>query len=259
MKTQRLQYCHNNRSMRSLTCQAILFDLDGTLVDSTQQVEDIWRRWAERNGIEPSRILSMSHGRRTEDTLREVAPHLDIEAEARFLNAEELRFHEGIKAIQGSGALLETLPSDRWAVVTSATHAAAIQRLRCAGLLEPTVLVAAEDVLEGKPDPAGYLRACELLGFSPDQCLVVEDAPAGILAARAAGMRVLGVTTTFPASELLADECIRDFRDVRVVSAMGDDDLHLQLGCGDFPSLPGCPGSDSEDAISFEPGELFLS
>lgn len=216
-----------------MTCKAILFDLDGTLVDSTEQVEDIWRRWAERDGIEPSRILSMSHGRRTEDTLQEVVPYLDIEAEARFLNAEELRFHEGIKAIHGSGALLETLPRDRWAVVTSATRAAAKLRLGCAGLPIPTTLVAAEDVVEGKPDPAGYLRACELLGFSPDQCLVAEDAPAGVLAARAAGMRVLGVTTTFPASELLADECLRDFCDVRVVSVMGDDQLHLQLGLGE--------------------------
>src|SRR5579862_9807537 len=103
--------------MQLITCKAILFDLDGTLVDSTQQVEDIWRRWAERHGIETSRILSMSHGRRTEDTLREVTPHLDIEAEAKFLNAEELRFHEGIKAIRGSKMLLETLPRDRWAVV----------------------------------------------------------------------------------------------------------------------------------------------
>jgi sugar-phosphatase len=217
----------NEQALRSIRCKAILFDMDGTLVDSTHCVEAIWSRWAHRHGIEPSRVLSVSHGRRTIDTLREVAPHLDIEAEAMWLDAEEREARDGIPAIPGAAAILGRLPHDCWAVVTSAGRALAEVRLRGAELPLPTVLVSADDVAEGKPHPAGYRKAAQLLGVAPDQCLVIEDTPAGILAGRAANMQVLALNTTYPATDLLAAPCVRDFRDVRMVSATDGLELHL--------------------------------
>jgi mannitol-1-/sugar-/sorbitol-6-phosphatase len=213
--------------MRLANCQAILFDMDGTLVDSTSCVEAIWSMWAERHGIEPVRILSISHGRRTLDTLREVAPHLDIAQEAMLLDAQELEFTEGIKAVNGAAELLRGLPESGWAVVTSASRALARLRMQCAGLPTPSVLIGADDVAEGKPSPAGYLKAASLLGVEPAQCLVVEDTPAGVLAARTAGMEVLALTTTCSADRLLGAHCIREFSKIRVFQASRALEVHI--------------------------------
>jgi sugar-phosphatase len=197
--------------MQSIKCKAILFDMDGTLVDSTRCVEAIWGRWAERHGMPLNEILWASHGRRTLDTLREVAPHLDIAHEASLLDAEEMEFTEGTKAVQGAATLLRTLPHNSWAVVTSASRAIATLRLECVGLPVPAVLVTADDIAEGKPSPAGYQMAAARLRVAPDQCLVIEDTPAGILAGRSAGMQVLALTTTYPAATLLNAHCVEDF------------------------------------------------
>lgn len=197
--------------MLSIKCKAILFDMDGTLVDSTKCVEAIWGRWAERHGMPLNEILWASHGRRTLDTLREVAPHLDIAHEASLLDAEEMEFTEGTKAVQGAATLLRTLPHNSWAVVTSASRAIATLRLECVGLPVPAVLVTADDIAEGKPSPAGYQMAAARLRVAPDQCLVIEDTPAGILAGRSAGMQVLALTTTYPAATLLNAHCVEDF------------------------------------------------
>jgi mannitol-1-/sugar-/sorbitol-6-phosphatase len=202
--------------MRSIKCRAILFDMDGTLVDSTKCVEAIWGRWAERHGMPVDEILWASHGRRTLDTLREVAPHLDIAHEAKLLDAEEMEFTEGTTAVQGAAQLLGALPRNSWAVVTSAGRAIARLRLECVGLPVPAVLVTADDVAEGKPSPAGYQMAATRLGVAPDQCLVIEDTPAGILAGRSAGMQVLAVTTTYPVSSLLDAHCVEDFCGTRI-------------------------------------------
>jgi sugar-phosphatase len=213
--------------MRTIFCQAILFDMDGTLVDSTRCVESIWSRWAERHGLELNHILAVSHGRRTLDTLQEVAPHLDIEQEARQLDAQELETKEGIAAVPGAAALLRALPQNRWAVVTSAGRALAELRLQCAGLPIPQILVCADDVEHGKPSPEGYLKAAELLGVAPDRCLVVEDTPAGLRAGRAAGMQVLALTTTYPAAHLLGSPCTRDFCQAQVVPVWEGIELHI--------------------------------
>jgi mannitol-1-/sugar-/sorbitol-6-phosphatase len=211
--------------MPHFKCQAILFDMDGTLVDSTRCVEAIWTRWAHRHDMDLDHILTVSHGRRTLDTLREVAPHLDVEREAMRLDQEELESKDGIEEVRGSAALLRALPSDRWAVVTSAGRALARLRLGFAGLPVPSVLVSAEDVTEGKPNPAGYLSAARRLNAAPEQCLVIEDTPAGILAGRAAGMQVLAVSTTYPASRLLDAPSIQDFRHTRILSTNGQIEL----------------------------------
>lgn len=211
--------------MPHFKCEAILFDMDGTLVDSTRCVEAIWTRWAQRHDMDLEHILTVSHGRRTLDTLRELAPHLDVEAEAMRLDQEELQSKDGIEEVRGSAALLRALPSDRWAVVTSAGRALATLRLGFAGLPVPPVLVSADDVTEGKPNPAGYLSAARRLNVAAEQCLVIEDTPAGILAGRAAGMQVLAVSTTYPASRLLDAPWIQDFRHTRIMSTNGQIEL----------------------------------
>ena len=200
--------------MIRLSCDAILFDMDGTLVDSTGCVKTIWGSWAQKHGIELDSILQVSHGRRTIDTLNQVAPYLDVAAEAEALEAEEITIREGMIAIGGALPLLSRLKPHQWAVVTSAGRRLATVRLEYAGLPAPPVLITAEDVLHGKPDPEGYLKAAQRLGVSPSRCVVVEDAPAGILAGRNAGMTVLGLTTTFASEHLLGAVCVPDFTEV---------------------------------------------
>ena len=212
--------------MFRIQCQAILFDMDGTLVDSTHCVEAIWHRWAARHGLDPLHILAKSHGRRAADTLREIAPHLNIEQEVRELDAEELNYTEGIRELPGAAGLLRALPAERWAVVTSATHALAALRMQCAALPIPALLVGAEDVVEGKPNPAGYRLAASLLQVAPEDCLVIEDTPAGLAAGRSAGMQVLAITTTYSADELREPHWIRDFHQIRVVSGKDGMELH---------------------------------
>ncbi len=200
--------------MITLSCDAILFDMDGTLVDSTACVKAIWGPWAQRHGIELSFLLHHSHGRRTIDTINQVAPHLDAASEAEVLEAEEITLREGMVAVGGALQLLSRLKPHQWAVVTSAPRRLATARLGYAGLPAPPLLITAEDVLHGKPDPEGYLKAAQQLGVSPSRCVVVEDAPAGILAGRNAGMPVLGLTTTFAPEHLLGAICVQDFTEV---------------------------------------------
>lgn len=190
--------------MQELFCRAILFDMDGVLVDSTACVERHWRAWATRYGLDADRILAHSHGKRSIDTLCEVASHLglDLEQEARLLEEEEARDLEGIVALPGALELIMALPPESWAIVTSATFGMADARLKAVGLPIPRAFVTAEEVRLGKPHPEGYLKAASLLDVTPRDCLVIEDAPPGIQAAHAGDMRALAVTTTFPA-ELL--------------------------------------------------------
>jgi HAD superfamily hydrolase (TIGR01509 family) len=176
--------------------RAVLSDLDGVLVDSRAQIERTWRRFAQRHGLDAECVLAQSHGRRTADLIRLVAPHLDAEAEAEKIQREEVESARDLRALPGARELVESVPADRFAIVTSGSRPLALARLRAAGLPVPEVLVTAEEVENGKPDPSGYLRAAALLGVEPIHSLVLEDAPAGIEAGRAAGMTVIAVLTT---------------------------------------------------------------
>jgi mannitol-1-/sugar-/sorbitol-6-phosphatase len=201
-------------SLIELDCDAILFDMDNTVLDSTICNEGIMGRWAEKHGLDRDLVIQISHGRRTIDSIREAAPHLDAEEEAKEIDAEELVAREGIVAVPGAHRLLSKLKPHQWAIVTSASRALATFRMGCAGLPIPEVLVSGDDVSEGKPDPEGYLRAASRLGVHPERCVVVEDSPAGILAGRRAGMNIVGITTTFAAEKLLGAQSIADFHDV---------------------------------------------
>ncbi|HEV8453687.1 MAG TPA: HAD-IA family hydrolase [Gemmatimonadales bacterium] len=191
--------------MRRFECRAVLFDLDGVLVDSAAYIEDQWRRWARAKGLPVEPFLRVCHGRRALETIQLAAPHLDAEAEVAAFVPDDAGNGDTLKPVEGASRLLQTLPMGSWAVATSGTRAAATERLRDAGLPIPGVLVCAEDVLHGKPSPDVYLLAAAGLGVSPADCIVVEDAPAGVEAARAAGMGVVALTTTHRPEDLPAD------------------------------------------------------
>jgi mannitol-1-/sugar-/sorbitol-6-phosphatase len=198
----------------------LLFDLDGTLVDSRAVVERQWRRLCERLGLDFADVLAVLHGVRSADVIRAFAPHADVEAEAAALDAAEEEDSEGLEVVRGAAEVLARLPRGEWGVVTSGHRSLAQQRLRVVGLPVPEVMVCGDEVANGKPDPEGYLAAARLLGARPAACIVFEDAPAGVQAALAAGMRVVGITTTHPGSALSgATVVIDDLREFDAVLA----------------------------------------
>jgi len=196
--------------MPTFHCAAILFDLDGVLVDSTRSVTRQWRLWAEEHSIDPDQTVSIAHGRRSIEVIRILAPHLDAEKETVRLEAREAADLEGVEVMPGAADLLRSIPDGRWCVVTSGTRRLATSRLRLANLPIPKVLVSADDVVQGKPHPEPYLKGAELLGMKPQDCLVIEDAPFGIEAAHAGGMKAIALPTTFPAEELKSADAIAE-------------------------------------------------
>ena len=181
-------------AVKTLTVRAVLFDMDGTLVDSTAIVEQVWSEFAGRYGLDIDEILRTSHGVQAKDTVRRFAPPgADIDALAEELGEMERTRTDGIVALPGAGELLRSLPADAVAMVTSADRILAGVRMQAAGLEMPATTVTSEAVTRGKPDPEGYLRAAALLGAEPADVVVFEDAPAGIASARAAGMRTVVV------------------------------------------------------------------
>ncbi len=191
--------------------RAVLFDMDGTLVNSNAAVLLVWRQWAERHGLDGDAITASTHGRRAGDTIRAYAPaEVDLAAEVAWLEEHELAERDGIIAVPGARELIAALPPDRVALVTSAPRALAAMRLERADVPVPAVFISAENVVRGKPDPEGYLEAARRLGVDARDCLVVEDAPAGLEAGRDAGARVLAVATTLPPHELEAWDWLPD-------------------------------------------------
>ena len=187
--------------MPTFHCSAILFDLDGVLLDSTRVVAAQYRRWALEHNLDPDEVMKAAHGVRTLEVVERVAPHLDAVAETKKIEDREAAA-DGIVQIPGAVALLSSIPKGRWCVVTSGTRFLATTRMRKFGIPIPDILVTADDVSKGKPDPEPYRKGAELLKANPAECVVFEDAPAGIRSARAAGMRVISLPSTYPASEL---------------------------------------------------------
>ena len=196
--------------MAIFECSAILFDLDGVLVDSTKSVDRQWRLWAAEQNLDPEKVVAHAHGVRTIEVIRTFAPHLPAEAETLRLEAREAEDKDGVEVMPGAAALLRSLPAGRWCVVTSGTRKLATSRLQLAGLPISKVLVSADDVEKGKPDPEPYLKGAELLGVDPRECLVIEDAPAGIRSAHAGGMKAIALPSTYPVSKLQEADAIAE-------------------------------------------------
>jgi mannitol-1-/sugar-/sorbitol-6-phosphatase len=196
--------------MPTFHCAAILFDLDGVLVDSTGSVSRLWRLWATEHQLDPEKVLSIAHGVRTIEVVRAAAPWLDAVKEVKKIEEREASDRDGVSTMAGASALVRSIPADRWAIVTSGTRMLASARLRSGNISPPAVLVSADEVINGKPDPEPYLMGARLLRHRPEDCLVVEDAPAGIQAAKAAGMKVIGITTTYPRGQLGAADAVID-------------------------------------------------
>jgi mannitol-1-/sugar-/sorbitol-6-phosphatase len=185
-----------------IECTALLFDMDGTLVDSTPCIEGLWRRWAVRQHLDPDFVMQHVHGRRGIETIALVAPHLDAVAEVTILLQEEARTLDGTIAIEGAADFLAQLNPDQWAVVTSAPRDIALAKLAYAGLPAPTRLISAEDVSEGKPHPEAFLKGATLFGLDPQQCVAFEDALSGVQSAQTAGIPVIALTTSHSAQAL---------------------------------------------------------
>lgn len=218
--------------MTQISCGGLLFDLDGVLVDSTPAVERVWKKWAVEHGFDPEEVVHNAHGRPSIETIREYLPNADHEAENRLVERAEIEDVGGVVPLPGALELLTSLPHGKWTIVTSCTRPLAEVRIRAAGLPAPEVFVTATDITNGKPHPEPYLKGAAKLGLPPEQCLVLEDVPAGIRAGKAAGMRVVALRTTAAEPSLrqagadwVLDDCgalsvESDGRDGRIVLAM---------------------------------------
>jgi sugar-phosphatase len=214
----------------SLPCLGLLFDMDGVLVDSTPAVARVWTGWARKHGLDPETVVKMAHGRPSIATIRELLPHTDHEADDRKVERLEIEDVAGIVALPGAIELLRALPASRYAIVTSATRSLAEVRLRAAGIAVPENLVTARDVKRGKPNPDPYVMGAKLLGVRPTECVVIEDAPSGVRAGKAAGARVVALRTTASDAELLAagaDWIVDDCAELFVGSATAEENFLL--------------------------------
>jgi len=207
---------------------AFLFDMDGTVLNSIAAAERIWAAWAERHGVDVETFLPTIHGVRAIDTITRLnLPEVDAEAQAAFITEAEIDDVEGIVEIPGAAAFLKSLPADRWAMVTSAPRDLALRRMAAAGIPEPAVMITAEDVTAGKPDPAGYRLAAKRLGLEPADCLIFEDATVGIQAAEAAGAPLMIITATHQHPIETPHATIASYREV-ALSIDSDGQLRLQ-------------------------------
>jgi sugar-phosphatase len=188
--------------VNSIRCRGVLFDLDGVLVDSTPAVARVWTWWARRHGFNAEEVVRQAHGRPSITTIRELLPDGDHDAENREVERREIEDIADVIPLPGALQLLEALPLDRWAIVTSCTRRLAEVRIAAAELPKPKYLVTSNDVRRGKPDPEPYLKGAQILAVAAEECVVVEDAPAGIRAGKAAGARVVALRTTAREAEL---------------------------------------------------------
>ena len=188
--------------MVEVSCSGLLFDLDGVLVDSTPAVARVWTKWAQEHGLDPEDTVRRAHGRPSIATIRDLLPDADHLAENEVVLRGEIEDTDGLIALPGAREFVAALPIDRWAIVTSCSRPLAETRLKAAGLPIPNRLLTSDDVKFGKPNPEPYLKGAALLGLSAQNCVIFEDAPAGIRAGKAAGAMVVALRTTSPDNEL---------------------------------------------------------
>jgi mannitol-1-/sugar-/sorbitol-6-phosphatase len=218
--------------MIAIRCSALLFDMDGVLIDSTPAVARVWTRWAIDRGLDPVKVVHMAHGRPSRTTIRDLLPDADIDLEDREVERQEIADLDGVVLLPGARELLDSLPPDRWTIATSCTRALAEVRLRAAGLPIPKNMITSTDVKIGKPDPEPYLKAAAKLGFAASDCVVVEDAPAGVRSGKAAGARVIAFLTTMSRRDLEdagADWILQNCTEI-TASRDIDHGLRLKLG-----------------------------
>jgi sugar-phosphatase len=202
-------------------------------VDSTPAVARVWAKWAAKHGFVPDEVVRQAHGRPSIATIRDLLPDADVEAENREVERGEIEDIDGVIPLPGALEILQALPQDRWTIATSCTRRLAEVRIRAAGLPLPKHMVTSTDVQNGKPHPEPYIKAAQILRLAPADCIVVEDAPAGIRAGKAAGARVLALRTTAPDAELHesgASWIVDNLASLRLLTAASADRLELILG-----------------------------
>jgi len=215
--------------MTEIQCAALLFDMDGVLINSTPAVARVWRRWAIERGFNPEEVVARAHGRPSLTTVREYLPNADHEAENKEVERREIEDLEGVIPLPGALELLASRPPDRWTIVTSCTRPLAEVRIKAAGLPLPKKLITSNDITHGKPNPEPYLKGAAILGFPSAECIVLEDVPAGVRSGKSAGSRVVAFTTTVGKPELLAagaDWVLGGCADIRLLGRNGG----LKLG-----------------------------
>ena len=217
--------------MPIFTCQAVLFDLDGVLVDSTPCVTRVWTEWALQHGLDPEYVVHTAHGQKAIETVRRVAPQLDAEREFRIIEKMELEDTDGLRLLAGAKELLNALPQERYTIVTSGTRRLATKRLETVGLPVPANMVSADEVSRGKPDPEPYLAGAAAVGFPAGECLAFEDAPSGIRSAQAAGATAIAISTTYTREEVaFASIVIPSLASVQMLKVDDRGLLHLEIG-----------------------------
>jgi sugar-phosphatase len=211
---------YNQKLMTEIRCAALLFDLDGVLINSTPAVARVWSLWAIEHGFNPDQVVASAHGRPSLTTVREYLPNSNHEAENREVERREIADLEGVVPLPGALDLLASLPPDRWTIVTSCTRPLAEVRIKAAGLPLPKKMITSNDITHGKPHPEPFLKGASVLGYPPENCIVFEDVPAGVRAGKSAGARVIAFTTTVqePAlREVGADWILKNCADVRLL------------------------------------------
>ena len=218
--------------MISIECSALLFDLDGVLIDSTPAVERVWSKWAIERGFDPTEVVHRAHGRPSLTTIREYLPDADHEKENLVILHREMEDLDGVVAVPGARELLTALPPDRWAIVTSCTRPLANVRIGAGKFPAAKFVITSDDIKNPKPNPDPFLKGAALLGFPASDCIVVEDAPAGIRAGKAAGSRVIALMSTMKEADLKAagaDWVLQDCSAIKLVSNCSDNKLKLEL------------------------------
>jgi sugar-phosphatase len=205
-----------------ITASALLFDLDGVLVDSTPAISRVWTQWAIKHGFEPEKTVREAHGRPSIEAIRDLLPDADHEALNLEIEGREIEDVEGVVPLPGALELLTSLPANRWTIVTSCTRPLAEVRVHAAGLPVPPKMVTSSEITNGKPHPEPYLKGAQTLNVAIADCIVIEDVPAGIRSGKAAGARVIALRTTAPDADLISSGADWVLDSCAAISAVAD-------------------------------------